>query len=230
METSVGIQWLLQPARYFSHAHSYFRGRSWFTSARQLIIALSSIDTRAPPRAICPRPVASLETGAGAFATGLRAVGAIAGVACSDQSSIVGISAFFCLLAGFAGWIVDGARKHRERYPLLGRGNHPRRRHGVELAVGALEGRLLDMRRRLRAEVVGGLEPPLPRQPIESVKLPSVRRRKIEVQRLRSGRSTSGGGRLLRPANAHRSRTRWHRALSDLQAHDQWAQVRHRSI
>ncbi len=52
MEISVGIQWLLQPARYFSQAHLYFSGSSWFTSARQLIIALSSTRTRAPPRSM----------------------------------------------------------------------------------------------------------------------------------------------------------------------------------
>src|ERR1700743_763118 len=59
MEISVGIQWLLQPARYFSHAQRYLSGRSWFTSARQLIIALSSTRTRAAPRAMEPRPVGS---------------------------------------------------------------------------------------------------------------------------------------------------------------------------
>src|SRR5688572_17628455 len=87
METSVGIQWLLQPARYFSQAQEYFSGRSWFTSARQLIIALSSTETRAAPRSISPRPVASAGRD-GAFVIGLR----MAGVAGSDQSSIEFIS------------------------------------------------------------------------------------------------------------------------------------------
>src|SRR5215467_3632783 len=50
MDTSVGIQWLLQAARYFSHAQWYFSGNSWLTSARQLIIALSSTVTRPAPR------------------------------------------------------------------------------------------------------------------------------------------------------------------------------------
>ena len=59
MEISVGIQWLLQPARYFSHAHRYLSGSSWLTSARQLIMALSSTRTRAAPRAIPARPVGS---------------------------------------------------------------------------------------------------------------------------------------------------------------------------
>ncbi len=33
MFTSCGIQWLAQPARYFSHAHLYLNGTSWLTSA-----------------------------------------------------------------------------------------------------------------------------------------------------------------------------------------------------
>src|SRR5689334_17027488 len=49
IDTSVGIQWLLQPLRYFSHAQWYLSGSSWLTSARQLIIALSSTFTRAAP-------------------------------------------------------------------------------------------------------------------------------------------------------------------------------------
>src|SRR5262245_37597152 len=94
IETSVGIQWLLQPARYFSHAHLYFSGRSWFTSARQLIIALSSTETRAAPRTMRPRPVASGGGDAGdGFGDGMRAAaGALAGAAGSDQSSIRKIS------------------------------------------------------------------------------------------------------------------------------------------
>src|SRR5690625_1168092 len=55
--TSLGIQWLLQPARYFSHAQVYLSGRSWLTSARALIIALSSTSTRSASRSISPSPV-----------------------------------------------------------------------------------------------------------------------------------------------------------------------------
>lgn len=58
--TSVGIQWLLQAARYLSHAHRYFIGSSWLTSARALIIRLSSTLIRAAPTSISPRPVASV--------------------------------------------------------------------------------------------------------------------------------------------------------------------------
>jgi hypothetical protein len=52
----------LQAAKYFSHAHLYFIGKSWFTSARPLIIRFSSTLTRAAPRAMEPRPVASLSS------------------------------------------------------------------------------------------------------------------------------------------------------------------------
>src|SRR6478672_8922847 len=57
IDTSVGIQWLLQPARYFSQAQWYFSGSSWLTSALALIIAFSPTDTRPPSRSIEPRPV-----------------------------------------------------------------------------------------------------------------------------------------------------------------------------
>src|SRR3954463_1198390 len=60
MATSVGIQWLLQPARYFSQAQVYFMGSSWLTSARALIMRLSSTLIRAAPTSISPRPVASV--------------------------------------------------------------------------------------------------------------------------------------------------------------------------
>src|SRR3954470_18913257 len=58
IDTSVGIQWLLQAARYFSHAQVYFSGSSWLTSARELIIALSATSTRAAPieRVLTGRP------------------------------------------------------------------------------------------------------------------------------------------------------------------------------
>src|SRR5580658_10768555 len=59
IDISVGIEWLLQPDRYFCQAQRYFSGSNWFTSARQLIIALSSTRTRAAPRVIVPRPVGS---------------------------------------------------------------------------------------------------------------------------------------------------------------------------
>src|SRR5262249_52033149 len=88
IETSVGIQWLLQPARYFSHAHLYFSGRSWFTSARQLIMALSSTESRAAPRSILPRPDTSAPDGVAGLWSGLRATGATTGAVGSDQSSI----------------------------------------------------------------------------------------------------------------------------------------------
>src|SRR5215467_3820766 len=46
MFTSWGIQWFAQPARYFSHAHLYLNGTSWFTSVFALMTRLSSARTR----------------------------------------------------------------------------------------------------------------------------------------------------------------------------------------
>src|SRR4030065_2809630 len=46
MFTSCGIQWLAQPARYFSHAHLYLKGTSWFTSVEPLMMRLSDARTR----------------------------------------------------------------------------------------------------------------------------------------------------------------------------------------
>src|SRR4030066_1303147 len=46
MFTSCGIQWLAQPARYFSHAHLYLKGTSWFTSVAPLMMRLSDARTR----------------------------------------------------------------------------------------------------------------------------------------------------------------------------------------
>src|SRR6476661_4894641 len=42
MFTSCGIQWLAQAAMYFSQAHLYLDGTSWFTSALELMMLLSS--------------------------------------------------------------------------------------------------------------------------------------------------------------------------------------------
>src|SRR3569833_2335528 len=62
MFTSCGIQWLAQPARYFSHAHLYLKGTSWFTSVAPLITRLSAACTR--------RVLDSAERGAGSAAAG----------------------------------------------------------------------------------------------------------------------------------------------------------------
>src|SRR6478752_10543474 len=48
MFTSCGIQWLAQPARYFSHAHLYLNGTSWLTSVLPLMMRLSAAFTRWP--------------------------------------------------------------------------------------------------------------------------------------------------------------------------------------
>ena len=67
--TSVGIQWLLQPARYFSQAHWYLRGSSWLTSAWALIMAFSLTMTRPAPRSMRPRPVPSAASAGGGIGT-----------------------------------------------------------------------------------------------------------------------------------------------------------------
>src|SRR5690606_34410312 len=66
IETSVGIQVFLHAARYRSQAHAYLSGSSWLTSARQLIIALSSARTRPPVRSMAPSPAAAASAAAGA--------------------------------------------------------------------------------------------------------------------------------------------------------------------
>ena len=54
---SCGIQWLAQPSKYFCHAQSYLKGTSWFKSARQLMIFLSSTWMREAPISISSKPV-----------------------------------------------------------------------------------------------------------------------------------------------------------------------------
>src|SRR5690606_25456392 len=147
IETSVGIQWFLQPDRYFSHAQRYLSGKSWFTSARALIMRLSSTETRAPPRSISPRPVAS--------ASPSIAAGCFADAFVSAQLSII----FLLdrrLLAGFAFRVVDRARLAPRGIAIEGdrRGRSNRDRDRVELSVRALQRRLFDMRGRPRAQVV----------------------------------------------------------------------------
>src|SRR5512147_651301 len=89
MFTSCGIQWLAQPARYFSHAHLYLKGTSWFTSVAPLITRLS---------AACTRVAAAVDsTGSAIGADGIGAAegmreataGCRAGVKSSSKFSIV---------------------------------------------------------------------------------------------------------------------------------------------
>src|SRR5688572_14285775 len=76
MLISCGIQWLAQPERYFSHAHLYLNGTSWFTSVRALMTRLSSARTRVlvgigalpPSPRPSPKGEGALWPGAGAFA------------------------------------------------------------------------------------------------------------------------------------------------------------------
>src|SRR5574340_1430295 len=94
MFTSCGIQWLAQPARYFSHAHLYLKGTSWFTSVAQLITRLSAACTR---RAWGAAGVSAL-TSAGMGAAAMRGA---AGVKSSSKFSIVFFS-FGCPKVGWA--------------------------------------------------------------------------------------------------------------------------------
>src|SRR5882724_3191462 len=71
MDTSDGIQWFAQPDRYF-------RGKSWFTSARALIIRLSETSTREAPRSMVPRPVGSASMAAALVAEALVAEALVA--------------------------------------------------------------------------------------------------------------------------------------------------------
>src|SRR5574340_596320 len=99
MFTSCGIQWLAQPARYFSHAHLYLKGTSWFTSVAPLITRLSAACTR--------RVLDSTERGAAggsALASagmGAAAMRGAAGVKSSSKFSIVFFS-FGCPKVGWA--------------------------------------------------------------------------------------------------------------------------------
>src|SRR5476651_2199811 len=71
MFTSCGIQWFAQPAMYFSHAHLYLKGTSWFTSVRALMTRLSSARTRVWP---------SLMGAEGVFGGGADLAGSSAGL------------------------------------------------------------------------------------------------------------------------------------------------------
>src|SRR5258705_1945 len=108
-----------------------------------------------------PRPAAWPSVSAGSSACGTT-VG-FCGVG-PDHSSIVLVP--FDLLAGFAGRIVDQAGFALD--------DDRCRRDRVQLAVGALERGFFNMRGAARAQVVGGLETALPRQPVKLVKLFAV--------------------------------------------------------
>src|SRR5690606_37291508 len=148
---------------------------------------LSSTDTRATPRSISPRPVASA-TGTAAGSEDSAIKGLVFG---SDQSSM--ISPFFlprCSLAGFTFGIVDGAglapsgvRGDHDR--SCDRRRNDRRGDGVKLAVGALQRRFLDMGRRTRAPVIGGLQALVPCQAGAPGRFLAARIGSIEVERLR---------------------------------------------
>src|SRR5699024_6280232 len=109
--TSLGIQWWLQPARYFSHAQAYLSGRSWLTSARALIIALSSTSTRAPSRSISPSPLAALALFTGVLLSTLPSRYGVSPEGAVDGKVWAGHRArpTRVLLAGLALGVVEGA-------------------------------------------------------------------------------------------------------------------------
>src|SRR3990167_2008633 len=78
MLTSCGIQWLAQVAKYFSHAHLYLKGTSWFTSVWPLMMRLSSARMR---RGV---PVCMIAATAAGVCKGAGVTGACATDSCSD--------------------------------------------------------------------------------------------------------------------------------------------------
>src|SRR6185437_12623196 len=161
IEISVGIQWLLQPERYFSHAQRYLSGRSWFTSARQLIMALSSTRTRAAPRAISPRPVASE---CSRIDGGVRTRSVGTSITASLQSSISSSPRSQSLLACFAGGIIHCACFRRCSFE----------RNRIELAVGALQRGLLYVCRAVVAQIISRLQSGVPSLAVKSIQLLSA--------------------------------------------------------
>src|SRR5690606_26314048 len=110
MLTSCGIQWFAHPSRYFCQAHSYLNGTSWFKSARQLIIRLSSTCTRSAPISSSSRPGATSSwlKEADAFASesaGFDPVlrGAGAGCAVATSGDVLPASDTTCELVAFCG-------------------------------------------------------------------------------------------------------------------------------
>src|SRR5262249_45951633 len=80
-------QWLLQASRYFFHAHSYLNGTSWFRSARQLMIFLSSTWIRRAPISNDSRPVAPVAGGGTSAKSLAGAVGTASGSGCDSACS-----------------------------------------------------------------------------------------------------------------------------------------------
>src|SRR5699024_1190970 len=163
------IQWLLQPARYFSHAQVYLSGRSWLTSARALIIALSSTSTRAASRSISPSPLVALALFTAVMLNTLPSSSGVTPDGDVDGKVWAGHRArpTRVLLAGLALGVVDGAGLTLGDLELVlvggrlgGRrwnGGRRRARRGrrrgcgdrVEAPVGALDRALLHVRRAL---------------------------------------------------------------------------------
>src|SRR5574343_205166 len=87
MFTSCGIQWLAQVARYFSQAHLYLNGTSWFTSVWPLMMRFSATLTRRSLRATTE--LAALATWAAAVCR-VEAGAACAGTAEASEGCAAG--------------------------------------------------------------------------------------------------------------------------------------------
>src|SRR5580658_1152802 len=134
MLISCGIQWLAQPARYFSQAHLYLNGTSWLTSALQLMTRLSSTVTRPKAVAVSAGSSSSACSAAlitsGCTASAPEATGAspsadAPGIGSSSKLSILSPPLLSgCLLAGLAFRVVD-----RAELRLGSRVDRVRRRH-----------------------------------------------------------------------------------------------------
>src|ERR1044071_925449 len=94
MLISCGIQWLAQAARYFSQAHLYLNGTSWFRSALELITRLSSTVTgrKACPAgassSFCAAPVGTKPVVGWIAKPGMGGVRAIGGVKPASSSKL----------------------------------------------------------------------------------------------------------------------------------------------
>ncbi len=105
---SCGIQWLAQPSKYFCHAQSYLKGTSWFKSARQLMIFLSSTWMREAPISISSKPVPlkSVPASLSAF----MIIGSIIGLTCGAAPAVAMSCSFVTKPSPACGVFSTGSR------------------------------------------------------------------------------------------------------------------------
>src|SRR5688572_29791643 len=181
MLISCGIQWLAQAARYFSQAHLYLNGTSWFTSALELMMLLSSTLMRR-----CASAAGGLATSAARDAGTKPGCGWIASPetgfarASSSKLSITGKPRS---LTCFAFGVVDGAELRLLRRSRGGVGAAAAGRDRVQRA--RLAGGLLGVGGAHGAQVVGGLQAADPGQLVGIVQRLAGGARHVDVERLR---------------------------------------------